>query len=268
MLYHQQYKRILYCPFPAFRFDKHSILSEVENISDLFGYISSKGKALQKVDYNGLTSAEADELERTIRLEQFHKRPNDFPVAGIMLRGLVPGKTTDKQPLKYSFSYLMTDISLYDWTDIVDELPIIKTFLDDFISQFDLEVGRIVLQTVEPNFVLHNHIDSIYNVNTNTCRRRQKTMDQLGIRNFNMDSNFTVSLVLSQGDGLTFYHPNGSEISTCDDFYYFAPELIMHGVKKSIDRRIILRIEGKMNTPFSDYIEGCAEENPSQLITL
>ena len=248
---------VLYSPLDI-EYDKDKALAEAKNVIDNYGaWISSKGIKLQRPDISSLSTTEADYLEKQSRQLQQSERPNDFPVKGVLLRGI--------KGLKYSFSYLITDTSLFERTDIVAECPTIV----DLINNLPFEkVGRVNIQTVEPGMSLHKHIDSVFRIDSETQERRNEHLLQYGINKFNMDVNCLITVVF-QGDGINFYFNRSKEkIKVFDSAYYFCPQFIHHSIDKTNQQRIICRIEGKASTEMVDWIQENAEKNNDRVIVI
>lgn len=248
---------VLYSPLDI-EYDKDQALAEAKNAIDNYGaWISSKGIKLQRPDVRSLSAKEADYLEKQSRQIQQLERPNDFPVKGVLLRGI--------KGLKYSFSYLVTDTSLFDWTDISNKCPTIV----DLVNKLPFErLGRVNIQTVEAGMSLHKHVDSVFRIDSETTKRRNEHLSQYGITDFNMDVDCLITIVF-QGNGINFYfHRSGEKIKVSDSAYYFCPQFIHHSIDKTDQQRIICRVEGKASTQMSDWIQENAKRNADRVIVL
>lgn len=247
---------VLYTPLNL-NFDRAKALNEGKTIINKYGaWISSKGTTLSRPTLID-DKIENDKLEKESRQKQRDERPEDFPVKGVLLRGIAG--------LNYSFSYLVTDTSLYDWTSVSEKCP----YLLSIIKKLPYEkIGRINLQTVEAGMSLHKHIDSIFRMDSETKKRRQKHLEQYGISEFNMDVNCLITIVL-QGSGINFHYTRSNEkIKMSDDVYYFRPDLIHHSVDISDQQRIICRIEGKASTEMIDMIQEHAKANSDRVLVI
>lgn len=248
---------VLYSPLDI-EYDKDQALNEAKNVIDNYGaWISSKGMKLQRPDISSLSPKEADSLEKQSRQIQQLERPDDFPVKGVLLRGI--------KGLKYSFSYLVTDTSLFEWTDIANDCPTIVNLINKLPFE---RVGRVNIQTVEAGMSLHKHVDSVFRIDSETSKRRREHLAQYGISNFNMDVDCLITIVF-QGDGINFYfNRSGEKIKVNDSAYYFCPQFIHHSIDKTDQQRIICRIEGKTSTETVDWIQEHAKRNADRVIVI
>jgi len=248
---------VLYSPLEI-DFKHSECLDEAKTILDRYGaWISSKGVQLEKPDLSKVSLSEADKIERESRQTQRDQRPDDFPVKGVLLRGI--------KGLNYSFSYLVTDTSHYEWTPASLECPILCSLVESF--QFD-KLGRVNIQTVEAGMSLHKHIDSVFRMDKETISRRRSHLKQYGLKKFNMDVDCLITVVL-QGDSINFHFTRSEEkVSVNDSCYYFRPDLIHHSVDKSDTQRIICRIEGKASTKMIDWIQDQAAIHSEKVIVI
>jgi hypothetical protein len=248
---------VLYSPLNI-EYNREAVLSEGKTIIEKYGaWISSKGTELKRPDLTHVSIDEADTIERKSREQQRDDRPEDFPVRGVLLRGI--------NGLKYSFSYLITDTSKFEWTRAAYECPYIVTLLNDLPFE---RLGRVNIQTVEAGMSLHKHIDSVYRMDSETVNRRNKHLSQYNIKDFNMDIDCILTIVL-QGNGINFHYTRSNETVTMyDHAYYFRPDLIHHSVDKSEQQRIICRIEGKASTEMIDMIQEHAKANSDRVLVI
>lgn len=248
---------VLYSPLNI-EYDKLQCLSEATDIIKKYGaWISSKGTILDKPDLTNVDLEEADQIEKQSRQKQRNERPNDFPVKGVLLRGI--------KGLKYSFSYLITDTSHYEWTRAAYECPHITSLLKTLPFE---KLGRVNIQTVEAGMSLHKHIDSVFRKDSLTNKRRETHLSQYGLSEFNMDVDCLITIVF-QGDGINFHYTRSNEtVSMYDDAYYFRPDLIHHSVDISDKQRIICRIEGKASTKMIDWIQENAKQNSDKVLVI
>jgi len=243
-------KYVLYTPLTDIEYDKDSMLLEAIVALDKYGaWISSKGTKLKR------HANATDEIEKQSRQEQRDERPEDFPVQGVLLRGI--------NGLKYGFSYLVTDSSKFEWTDC--DCPELKQFVESLPFE---KIGRVNIQTVEPGHGLHKHIDSVFRMDTETVSRRNEHLDQYDITDYNQDIDCFITLVL-QGSGINFHFDrSGENVCMNDELYYFCPHLIHHSIDKCDEQRIICRIEGKASTKLIDMIQRNAKANRKKVLTI
>lgn len=243
-------KYVLYTPLTNIEYDKNSMILEVVMALQEHGaWISSKGTKLKRQAHA------TDEVEKKSRQQQRDKRPDDFPVQGVLLRGI--------NGLKYSFSYLVTDTSKFEWTDC--DCPELKQFVESLPFE---KLGRVNIQTVEPGYGLHKHIDSVFRMDTETVSRRKEHLAQHNIKDFNQDVDCFITLVL-RGSGINFHFDRSNEkVCMDDELYYFCPHLIHHSIDKCDEQRIICRIEGKASTELIDMIQMNAKANRSKVLTI
>jgi hypothetical protein len=243
-------KYVLYTPLTNIEYDKNSmVLEAIMALQEHGAWISSKGAKLKR--HVGAT----DEVERQSRQQQRDERPEDFPVQGVLLRGI--------KGLKYSFSYLVTDSSKFEWTEC--DCPTLREFVESLPFE---KIGRVNIQTVEPGHGLHKHIDSVFRMDTSTVLRRKEHLSQYGITNYNQDIDCFITLVL-QGSGINFhFERSGEDVCMKDELYYFCPHLIQHSIDKCDERRIICRIEGKASTELIDIIQRNAKANKNKVLTI
>ena len=243
-------KYVLYTPLTNITYNKNAMLLEaISTLQDYGAWISSKGIKLIR------PKNATDEIEKQSRQIQRDKRPEDFPVQGVLLRGI--------NGLKYSFSYLVTDSSKYMWTDV--DCPEIKTFVESLPFE---KLGRVNIQTVEPGHGLHKHIDSVFRMDSETKKRRYEHLEQYNIESYNQDIDCFITLVL-RGSGINFHYNRSNEnITMNDELYYFCPHMIQHSVDKCDEQRIICRIEGKASTELIDIIQHNAKANKDKVLTI
>ena len=246
---------VLYSPLNI-DYNREIVLTEAKNAINNYGaWISSKGPTLKRPDIFDLNIA--DEIEKKSRQVQREERPDDFPVKCVLLRGI--------KGLKYSFSYLITDTSHYEWTSVSAECPYLSTLVRTLPFE---ELGRINIQTVEAGMSLHKHIDSVFRKDTATNERRKKHLAQYGINDFNINVDCLITIVL-QGNGINFHYTRSNEtVTVYDDVYYFRPDLIHHSVDVSDKQRIICRIEGKASTEMVDWIQENAKQNSDRVLVI
>jgi len=248
------FDKSVYVPLHTITFDDTHILNESTFIlQNYFAWICSKGDVpLEKVKIMPhMSSSEVDDLEKKNRLSTRNTRPEDFPVKGILLRGIIPQNTVDKVPLHYAFSYLITDTSKYDYT------PLAKKYAPNIIKMIEqfklLRIGRVCLQTVEQNYGLHKHIDSSLSISDNNKNRRRLVLKNYGYTDSYLDVDTFITYVVSETDIL--FYKDDTEIAKNDKIYYFDPTSIYHSVPKSNKQRVIIRIEGKGSAETRDLIE-------------
>ena len=248
---------VLYSPLDL-EFDQNLALAEGRSMIEKYGaWISSKGIKLNRPNIDQLSKQDADIKERKSRQKQRDKRPNDFPVKGVLLRGI--------HGLKYSFSYLITDTKVFEWTDIIQECPTLYNLINNLPFE---RLGRVNIQTVEAGMSLHKHVDSVFRIDSDTTTRREEHLRQYNITDFNMDVNCFITIVL-QGNGIDFYFNRTKEkVTMFDNVYYFCPHLIHHGISESNKQRIICRIEGKASKEMVDLIQNNAIRNNDRVLTL
>lgn len=248
---------VLYSPLDI-SYDRNKALVEGVNIIEKYGaWISSKGITLERPNLINVDNEKADVIEKESRQIQRDERPNDFPVKGVLLRGI--------KGLKYSFSYLVTDTSHFDWTPISKECP----YICELVKKLPYDkLGRVNIQTVEVGMSLHKHLDSVFRMDSETVKRREKHLSQYGIDKFDMDVNCLITIVL-QGDSINFHYTRSNEkIIMYDNAYYFRPDLIHHSVDRSDKQRIICRIEGKASTKMIDWIQENAKKNSDKVLVI
>lgn len=243
-------KYVLYTPLTNIEYDKNSmVLEAIMTLQEYGAWISSKGAKLKR--HIGAT----DDIERQSRQQQRDERPEDFPVQGVLLRGI--------KGLKYSFSYLVTDSSKFEWTEC--DCPTLRKFVESLPFE---KIGRVNIQTVEPGHGLHKHIDSVFRMDTSTVLRRKEHLSQYSITDYNQDIDCFITLVL-QGSGINFhFERSGEDVCMKDELYYFCPHLIQHSIDKCDERRIICRIEGKASTELIDIIQRNAKANKNKVLTI
>jgi len=243
-------KYVLYTPLTNIEYDKNSmVLEAIMALQEYGAWISSKGAKLKR--HIGAT----DDIERQSRQQQRDERPEDFPVQGVLLRGI--------KGLKYSFSYLVTDSSKFEWTEC--DCPTLRKFVESLPFE---KIGRVNIQTVEPGHGLHKHIDSVFRMDTSTVLRRKEHLSQYNITDYNQDIDCFITLVL-QGSGINFhFERSGEDVCMKDELYYFCPHLIQHSIDKCDERRIICRIEGKASTELIDIIQRNAKANKNKVLTI
>lgn len=248
---------VLYTPLQI-NYDHAAVQREGKSAIDNYGaWISSKGINLDKPKLSDLTLEEADEIEKQSRQLQRNQRPDDFPVRGVLLRGI--------RGLKYSFSYLITDTRHYEWTEVSDSCPHLSLLIESL--PFD-RLGRVNIQTVEAGMSLHKHIDSVYRMDSETIQRRSTHLAQYDIEDFQCDVDCLITIVL-QGNGINFHYTRSQETVTVHDkAYYFRPDLIHHSVDSSNEQRIICRIEGKASTEMIDWIQDSAKKNSDRVLVI
>lgn len=251
---------VLYSPLEI-DYDQDIALFEAKYAIEQYGaWIASKlppGEKIEKPDLSNLPQEEADRIEKESRLKQRNKWPKDFPVKGVLLRGI--------KGLNYGFNYLVADTSKYEWTKVSEECP----YLCSIVNQLPFEkLGRVNIQTVEAGMSLHKHIDSSFRMNSETIKRRKISLNQYGIKDFNLDVNCIITIVL-QGSGINFYYTRSNEkIKMNDNVYYFRPDLIHHSIDISNQQRIICRIEGIASYKMIDWIEANAEKNSDRVLVI
>lgn len=250
-------KFVLYTPL-SLNINKTKALNECKSVLKKYGiWISSKGTKLERPNLHGLSNTEASIIERTYREEQRKQRPNDFPVKGVLLKGI--------NGLEHSISYLITDTRHFKWTVVASECP----YLIDVIKKIPfLNVGRVIIQTVEKGHSLHEHIDSVFRLDSETVQRRTEHLQQYNIKDFKINVNCYITIVL-QGDGINFHYSNFKKnYYRNDDVYYFCPHIIRHSINKCNDQRIICRIEGEASTELIDMIQNNAKIFNERILTV
>lgn len=248
---------VLYSPLHL-EYDEQKVLHEGKRAIENYGaWISSKGVKLDRPKMSLFGINDADLIEIESRQTQRDERPEDFPVRGVLLRGI--------NGHKYSFSYLITDTHYFNWTSIAKDCPHLCTLVRKLPFE---KLGRVNIQTVEKGMSLHKHIDSVYRIDSETNKRRQEHLAQYNINHFNMDVDCIITIVL-QGDGINFHYTRSNETVTMNDkVYYFRPDLIHHSVDVSDQQRIICRIEGKASTQMIDWIQSNASKNSDRVLVI
>lgn len=249
---------VLYSPITDLKYDKKLLLTEAEHVLKHYGvWMQSRGVKLERPDTSKMDPWEAIEAEKISRSKQKELRPDDFPIQAVLLRG--------PHGNQIGYNYLFTDTSLFDWTPVSELCPNIKSFI---LSLPYESIGRINIQTVEPGYELHRHLDSILRIDTETINRRNQGFRPFNITNPQVDVNCFITMVL-QGNGITFYFSrSGEKITVHDDCYYFCPHMIHHSIERSDLRRIIVRIEGKASTEMIDFLQMQALKNEKRLLLL
>ena len=259
MIYFQN-KRVIYCNLdPLFDIPLDTILEEVNNVDKLMAPLCSRGKGyVSQLQINEIKSSNLDEREINHRRKLSKESNLDFPCKGILIRGIKPLNTVDKEPLLYSMSYLIPFTCFYGWTHISKQLSVLK----EFICSLGFEkLGRIILQTVEPNKKLHPHTDKVFYQGTPSQAQRVRHLKQYGINKFEAaDVNLILTLVLNEGGGL-FYKVMNKEKQVKGHFFYLANDIVTHWTRRSPDRRLICRIEGKASLSLLKKIENSNSEN-------
>ena len=260
MIYFQN-KRVIYCNLqPLFDIPpKDIILEEVNKVDKLMAPICSRGKGhVSQSQINNLKSSNLDERELNHRRKLSQESDFEFPCKGILLRGIKPLNTVDREPLLYSMSYLIPFTCFYEWTHVSNQLPALKKFICSLSFE---KLGRIILQTVEPNKKLHPHTDKVFYWGTPSKEQRVRHLKQYGINKFETaDVNLILTLVLNEGGGL-FYNFMNKENQANGPFFYLANDIVTHWTRKSSNRRLICRIEGKASLKLLQKIENSDSEN-------
>lgn len=259
MIYFQN-QRVIYCDLtPLFDIPMSLILEEVHKVDRLMAPLCSRGKGqIYQSQINELESAKLDEKELICRRQLSKKSELEFPCKGILVRGIRPLNTVDRKPLLYSMSYLIPYTCFYGWTHIADQLPILRKFICSLGFE---KLGRIILQTVEPNRELHPHTDKTFYQGTPSAEQRTRHLRQYNINTFGTaDVNLILTLVLNEGGGL-FYRFVNEEKYAHGPFFYLANDIVTHWTRESPDRRLICRLEGKASLKLLKKIESSNREN-------
>ena len=260
MIYFQN-RRVIYCNLtPLFKIPMSLILEEVDKVDKLMAPLCSKGKRYisHQFQINGIESSKLDEKELIHRKKLSRESNLVFPCRGILIRGIKPLNTIDKKPLLYSMSYLIPFTCLYDWTHVSDKLLVLK----EFICSLGFEkLGRVILQTVESNRELHPHTDKTFYQGTPSREQRIRHLKQYNITKFEtFDVNLILTLVLNEGGGL-FYDFMKEKKCVKGVLFYLASDIVTHWTRKSSNRRLICRIEGKASLKLLNKIENSNSKN-------